>query len=523
MLGVTLRKTSFLWLVAVTSLITFVFLVQVQLTWKSNFLEQHKYWYYDLEKEEPLQPDQKCFLPRVHPFDTSILRYLSPPKSIKCKERQLSLTFIDDKGVLKFNETSLKHGKYNPSKLQCYFQELVRKNDFEVEYGAKIQIPLNGSQIQSDFVYVSCTDFSGIAFYTNIHCHIVPKNKFQMPNSNETTDNLPYNVLIIGIDSLSRLSFIRYLPETYEFLTKTLNAFVFRGMTKVGDNTFPNLVAILTGKSVFNDELPKIQDPKETYDKWPCLWKNFSNASYATLFAEDQPKIGLFNYLRGGLQDPPTDHYLRTFWLAVQTSKLHLLSSSLCFGNVPKHLMQMHYTQDFVRKYNKLKTPFFAFTFFVELSHDYVKVVSSADDDFKTWLSDLFKSGYLNNTFLLFLSDHGHRFDAMRATLIGRIEERMPFFSLVVPPSLFKTHPQVIENLKLNVKRLTTPYDIHFTVMDILGHFINRTQLGTAVSSRGTTMFAPISSERTCQTAGVPDHYCICETEESLDVSGKML
>lgn len=523
MFRVIFRRSRLLWLIAVTSFITFVLLRQVQQSLKPTSFEQHKFWLYNLEKEEPSPDDQKCQLPRVHPFDESILNYLSLPRIIKCNERQPSLTYIDENGMLQFNESAANQNQFKLSELFCYHQEVVRDNDMKISYGRKIEMTINGSTVTSDFVFVSCTDYSGFSVYSNIHCHVVVKDKWLSNRVHNPKRPPNHNVLIIGIDSISRLSFIRQLPETYQFLSKQLNAFIFRGMTKVGDNTFPNLVAMLTGKSVNNDELPKVQDPTGTYDEWPCLWKNFSDAEYATLYAEDMPKISLFNYLRGGLKNTPTDHYMRPFWLAVEASKLLFLSSSLCFGNIPKHLLQLNYTRAFVQEYSKRQIPFFAFSFFVELSHDYMRIVPSADGDFKSWLGDLFDSGHLNDTFLFFISDHGHRFDSMRSTLVGRIEERMPFFALVVPPSLYETHPQVVESLKLNVGRLITPYDIYFSILDVLNHDMQKWQLGTATSSRGTTIFSQISSNRTCEEAGIPDHYCVCEREEQLDVSGKYI
>ncbi|KFM73443.1 hypothetical protein X975_11082, partial [Stegodyphus mimosarum] len=408
---------------------------------------------------------------------------------------------------------------YEADKLLCGYQEITRKGDFKVDYSERRELLLNGSKIYSDFVYVSCTNFAGIAFYTNIHCHIFVKPEHNLSSALKNDSEKFYNVLILGIDSLSRLSFMRQLPKTYQFLTKKLNAFILRGLTKVGDNTFPNLIAMLTGKSVLNQELPHIHDPKEPYDSWPFVWKNFSRAGYATLFAEDRPDINLLNYYRGGLQKSPTDHYMRPFWLAVQSSMLHRISSSFCFGNIPKHLLQLRYTQDFVKKYSSIKRPFFAFSFLVELSHDYISHVSSADADLEAWLKQLFHSGYLNRTFLFFLSDHGHRFDALRATLIGRIEERMPFFAVVVPHLLSKNQNGFIQNLRTNQGRLTTPYDAYFSLLDILSHSINHTVLGSIKSDRGSTLFGPVSSNRTCSTAGIPDHYCTCETEENLDIS----
>ncbi|XP_055937727.1 uncharacterized protein LOC129967083 [Argiope bruennichi] len=508
---------NLLWAVLATSFLITMFMYQFTQTLKPIFIEKNEFFYYDLNQEEPPNRNQMCQLPRNHPFDPSILNYLSSPKAIVCKERVATLTFIDEEGVLKFNLTAVKSSGFVVEKLHCDYKEIFRKNDFEVMYGEAHKVLLNGSKLFTDFVYVSCYNFAGIAFYTNIHCHINTKNKNLNTTNNSKNIDAVYNVIILGIDSLSRLSFIRHLPRTYKFLIKNLNAFVFRGMTKVGDNTFPNLGAILTGKSVFENELPKVENPTGTYDMWPCLWKNFSRSGYATLFAEDRPDIGLFNYLRGGFKDAPTDHYMRPFWLVVQTSKLHRVSSNLCFGNIPKHLLQLQYTRDFIMKYSKIKQPIFSFTFFVELSHDYVSQVASADGDFEFWLKDLLHSGHLNRTFLFILSDHGHRFDAMRATLVGRIEERMPFFALVIPESILNTQKRAVQNLKINQGRLTTPYDIYFTAMDILNFSTNNMSFGTeTLLSRGTSLFGYISPNRTCTNAGIPDHYCVCEKEEKL-------
>ncbi|XP_054706526.1 uncharacterized protein LOC129216339 [Uloborus diversus] len=317
-----------------------------------------------------------------------------------------------------------------------------------------------------------------------MHLNIIPRT---LNSEQLERNNTRHNVLIIGIDSLSRLSFIRQLPKTYKFLKETLNAYVFRGMTKIGDNTFPNLAAILTGKS----------------------------AGYVSFFAEDLPDLNLFNYYRGGFRNAPTDHYMRPFWIAMQTSRLYRFSSHLCFGRMPKHLLQIHYLKDFVSKYSNLAIPFFAFSFFVELSHDYINEVSLADEDFHSLLKELLLSGYLNRTYIFFLSDHGHRFDSLRETLIGRIEERMPFFAVTLPQDMNKSL-LTLQNLRVNQGRLTSSYDVYFTLMDILSNSVNNTKLGYKTSSRGTTLFGPIFGNRTCQTAGIPDHYCTCETEETI-------
>ena len=66
------------------------------------------------------------------------------------------------------------------------------------------------------------------------------------------------------------------------------------------------------------------------------------------------------------------------------------------------------------------------------------------------------------------MSDHGHRFTTVRGTLQGKMEERMPLLSLLLPPWFGKTYPTARNNLEKNKKRLTTPLDIHATLEHVL-------------------------------------------------------
>jgi hypothetical protein len=44
----------------------------------------------------------------------------------------------------------------------------------------------------------------------------------------------------------------------------------------------------------------------------------------------------------------------------------------------------------------------------------------------------------LNKTVLIFLSDHGIRFGAIRKTSVGKLEERLPFMFLIFPDWFLK-------------------------------------------------------------------------------------
>ena len=57
------------------------------------------------------------------------------------------------------------------------------------------------------------------------------------------------------------------------------------------DNTYPNLMAILTG---FNNTLSyNTCDPKQMgkLEQCPFIWKHFQDSGYITAYAEDEVKI----------------------------------------------------------------------------------------------------------------------------------------------------------------------------------------------------------------------------------------
>jgi hypothetical protein len=101
-----------------------------------------------------------------------------------------------------------------------------------------------------------------------------------------------------------------------------------RHHVKVADNTYNNLMAILTGKrgsttSEFKAELNEEWDI--AFDDFPFIWNDFSRQGFATLFSEDRPDIATFNYqgrLKGFLKQP-VDHYLRPFYLSFFNSLLY--------------------------------------------------------------------------------------------------------------------------------------------------------------------------------------------------------
>ena len=98
--------------------------------------------------------------------------------------------------------------------------------------------------------------------------------------------------------------------------------------------------------------------------------------------------------------------------------------------------------------------------------------------------------------------------------MIGRIEDRMPFSSVMVPAAFRRQYPELVDNLQKNADRLTTVIDWHYTLRHILA--LSATDaLGNAEPIvPKESLFAQVLSEsRSCLEAKVPEYYCPCYTE----------
>lgn len=68
----------------------------------------------------------------------------------------------------------------------------------------------------------------------------------------------------------------------------------------MGDNTFPNLMAVMTGLN--QSDAYSVCEPTKPgkLDECPFVWHDFREAGYATSYAEDEVSISTFNYRKEG-------------------------------------------------------------------------------------------------------------------------------------------------------------------------------------------------------------------------------
>jgi hypothetical protein len=230
---------------------------------------------------------------------------------------------------------------------------------------------------------------------------------------------LGFNVLMFGFDSVSRMSWIRMLPKSYAYMVK-LGFIVLKGYNIVGDGTPQALLPILTGHK--ETELPEARRgfANSSYvDNFPWVWKDFKNAGYVTQWAEDMQSIGTFQLRMMGFRKQPVDHYMRIFYL--EAERYYSRFRRLCLGSISRHKNMLNWVRDFFQMYTD--KPKFSFIFHSEASHNYNNPLSLLDDDLLEFLKYLKTSGTMDNTVLLFMSDHGVRVSDLRQFSQGKLEE----------------------------------------------------------------------------------------------------
>ncbi|CAG7724398.1 unnamed protein product, partial [Allacma fusca] len=201
----------------------------------------------------------------------------------------------------------------------------------------------HGTEVGTEFILIKCNktvkgasstskEYQAIVFdpedYSNSTKLKVDfwRHSDRSPSGENIIPERPPNVLIIGIDSVSRLHMRRSLPRLVRFLKE--NDFVeMRGYTRIGVNTFPNMMGVLGGMERY--KYPCWARPKNKFDDCPLIWKNFSRNNYITALIEDHAEIAIFNYIKTGFVEQPVDYYFRPISVAY---KKKLISNKCNFG-----------------------------------------------------------------------------------------------------------------------------------------------------------------------------------------------
>ncbi|XP_030384483.1 uncharacterized protein LOC115631787 [Scaptodrosophila lebanonensis] len=482
-----------------------------------------------------------CRILAMAPFTSHVVENWSDLPEDKCPGIPLFIDYNDDvNNYLKMNHTmveELPRFNLNLLNLECKYKEMVRNGD----WGNKVIIqkeflphPNVTLVFKYDIVYVRCKA-GNMTAYSRVHYYLkkpksgtlitqststkgIPENQFKTSRPQPTpAPTRRLSVLVVGIDSISHMHFLRSMPRTRTIL-RSLPHVEFWGYHRVGLNSFPNLIPFFSGQSA--DEVTANCYNKLGFDDCHFIWKDFKNFGYLTAFGEDSTNIGTFNYLRLGFTHQPTDYYLRPAMLAMYAKSLTHFDNGYCNG-------QLTYAEELWKFLNKLLPQmkvqdFFTFLWWTQGVHDVFNYAKLYDGKFIEMLQQLNASGILEHTMVIFMADHGLRFGTFRQTYQGMVEENQPVLFTCYPKWLEETYPLAMHNLKLNARRLVTTFDLHATLKDILNldslsdenvqkRILDLNALGSDIP-RGISLFLPIPDERNCTTAEIVENFCTCHS-----------
>ncbi|KAJ9574151.1 hypothetical protein L9F63_008484, partial [Diploptera punctata] len=384
--------------------------------------------------------------------------------------------------------------------------------------------------IQDEYLHVTCR-VNGEKIFKQYYAFVPNKPKIWNSQNIAEHTNTSYNLLLVGMDAVSRLNFHRQLPNTINTLNN-LGMIELLGYNKVADEKFPNLVPLLTGQST--SELKKTcwLNNYETLDSCPWIWKNFHNSGFISGYGEDAADLSMFFYHNEGLSQKPTDYDITPFMKQADedTGHKNTYVANLCLGNHMCLETLFDYISKFANSFKNYRK--FGFFWSNSLTHDNLNYASLADNSYVRLIRQLDSSEVLTNTILILLSDHGLRNSKITEVNQGYLEDKLPHVFFIFPKTFEKMYPLAINNLKSNTHRLTTAFDIHKTLLDLTNPELKidnqilrqrRFELQRENSTRAISLFLRVPESRTCKDAEIGLHYCTCLISKSISPTGKLV
>ncbi|XP_023308109.2 uncharacterized protein LOC111689875 [Lucilia cuprina] len=473
----------------------------------------------------------QCHIPYVDPFTSDVRKIFKPQHSTGCTKDQpiISVSFneFDYHYHLNINYTIAEELRKDTNKLNpieadvlCCYQEILRSG--------------SGSNVDASFKLLPCTNFHQ-DFVVPLHIHgiivncksksknttlqedafsFIQMNKtiIQQESQNVTVQRRKPSILMIGIDTLSRMNFRRNMPEMLKYLVKN-NWYELLGYNKVGDNTLPNLMPLLAGytRNTVNDKCnPRFK--VGGFDNCNFIWTTFKKHGYHTGYAEDATTITTFNYKLKGFKNPPTDYYFRPIALAIEKSMKKKTKAGLnyCVGRRQYGEYVYDYGTEFVKRYKNLTS--FGFFWTNSFSHNSYDVSATMDNTMVNYFKEWEKQEIFDNSVVMFFSDHGVRWGPLLKLSQSFLEERLPMFFISLPKWFRQEYPELVRNLEINQKRLVNPFDINMTLQHLLklGEPTYEMQQ-TYDCPKCQSIFEEIPENRTCEDASIPKTWCTCK------------
>uniref|UniRef100_A0A7E4W7G0 Nicastrin n=1 Tax=Panagrellus redivivus TaxID=6233 RepID=A0A7E4W7G0_PANRE len=440
-----------------------------------------------------------CELPKLDPWDPSILQFLKPDTKYECKP---SIT----------QHTKLENGLLTKTITQnftkCMYRCLHPVNDHSLIHGVWENLT-DKAYPACDVIETNCyKENESIPYYEFLHAQVYRSDKAKTVK----TPDLP-DVHVIIIDSVSHSSFVRTLSRTYHELITNYDAVPFPHLNKVADTSRSNALALFLGKSNraieksfmsvgYTSDFRNKTDCNQPLDTDQFIGKFFKAAGYTTMMSEDWAESALSYPNCKAFLNKSADHMMKPFQVKADN---HDPERKKCYESVYTNVCQqtfeplMAYLNDFIAVYSD--KPTFSITWNIDISHDDNNKLYDADSKFYKFFKQ--NEAKLNNSFVFILGDHGMRFGDIRNTDVGETEDKNPFLMLSLPWSI-RQNDKISTTIRRNAHQLITHYDIYATLVDIVQ------PKNENIVIHGSSLLEPLPQPRTCDRLRVPFEYCSC-------------
>lgn len=197
-----------------------------------------------------------------------------------------------------FNKSYLSEGG-ELGKWSCTYKEAIRNLNYQVidkhyDFGKKKPLKA-GDCPKEEFIWIEC-DRPGTneTYQQPLMLPLVKAPRAAIRPNN--IGKKPLHVLVVGLDSVSRLNAHRQFPKTMEFLQSKKNLVELFGYNKIGVNSAPNQIPLLTGIPFASPGLKSRLGTDYFDNVTRYLWDDYEDRGYRTMFYEEQWIYGLFVY-----------------------------------------------------------------------------------------------------------------------------------------------------------------------------------------------------------------------------------
>jgi hypothetical protein len=374
---------------------------------------------------------------------------------------------------------------------------------------------------QIEYFYAPCGENKGLAVLRKIK----KKKGKNMEGKNIT-------VVLMIVDSVSRQSLFRNLPQTIEFMNKYVASplggysdfaiYDYLLSHSVAPRTLPNIIPILLGKHL---ETAQEKVLNRTYDdesarnlfaelENQAIWHDFRKNGFVTMFSYDTISDFLSTVIGRKIN---TDHVVSNFWhMAHQYFHYSDFSErTQCIGNAYPHTYSLNYVSQFLRNYRENNK--FAYVHLSVAHEKSGKRLAIADQDLVDFFDktlNFYKKTNQNLVFI-FMSDHG-RVKKTPVALESRAEQLLPFFYVIANKRLIN-ELRGSHNLMTNTNRLVSRFDIHKTIKLFAEYPFSKyedlvrkeSEIKTEIKGYNL-FFNEISEDRSCEEAGISERFCTC-------------